>query len=233
MASTACCTTTTTTTAMVLYHQIPIVPRDRYYFVKEKLILNFTNHLFFRNMKIPMVKDYIFDFLIPLNSTLCEPNDEEKDNIPAENCWTRKHYFKETKKIILHYVLESENISFDMVKFMEGYQISWNVNEILPCLKCSFFRWTSSCSSSSSSCCRSVVKACYVYHMIFHSSNHVFIMENNAIQDRNKWKLKCLWYQDSTMMNYYFSWLPEELFDEIIDNFLIRKKTQEGALRIW
>jgi hypothetical protein len=56
-------------------------------------------------------------------------------------------------------------------------------------------------------------------------------MEDSGMQDRKEWKLKWLWYQDSTMMNYYFSWLPEELFDEIIDILFIPKK-KEASLMI-
>jgi hypothetical protein len=213
-------TTTTSTTAVVLYrrlpttvalyHRIPVVPSDRYYFIRQNLIWKCQL----------MDYEYLDSFLLPLSSDKLCP--VENDDIAAENCWTKVRFRRDGQKTI-HYVLESDNLSFDMATYVDDHKITLvDSHEILPCLKCSFFRWNSFRS----------VKSCYVFHLLHRENEWSYFFEDSGTQDITKWHLKSLWYQDYHIMNFYFSLLPEEVFNEILDDFLTKPKKSEQAKQI-
>jgi hypothetical protein len=211
---------TAVSTAIALYHRIPVVPSDRYYFVRRKCI-RFENEVRSSRIMRPIDFEYLHEIVNPLYELFDSAVQEDMELFDSDCILSILEPFKIfCDKGIVHYTVKPKNNDeFNMIDFIKNFPRS-NIFKVLPCLKCSFFKWTPSFGFFVPS---------YVFHMVEFqpTSPFVYFHDGNQTLDLVRWQLKTLWYQDYYRLDLFLSWLPEEILHDILNNFLTTKKDDD------
>lgn len=204
---------------------------NKYEYLMEELKYKRVNQSIIKNLQM-LHKQYLKHFVVPFVFAESSP-----DFVPNHPCCfpSRGHFTGDCQLDKCNYVLPSTNFDFwwyqktmlyelgILYEFVKFHNDEEYVLYVVPCYMCSFFNYEHN--------------PVYVFHF---KSNHkdsdryfetVYLDEGDDMIEKI-WKLNVIWHEDakSDDFNYYISWIPDHVLEEVFEIIRPNAWCQDSAL---